>query len=92
MVQRDGAAGENESPDSHPDLSGQENARFSDLNVVPRAQVQVVEDTGGHLGPSLADSSYFSSDMVVLALSFWHGDAPRDICCLLFHPSSEARR
>jgi len=71
MIQRDGAAGENESPDSHPDHSGQENARFSGLNIVPRAQVQVVEDTGGHLGPILA---------------------PRDICLLSFHPSSEARR
>lgn len=51
-----GAAGENESPDSHPDHDVQENARFSGLNIIPRAQVQIMEDAGGHLGPSLVKS------------------------------------
>lgn len=73
MIQHDGAAGENESPDSHPDHCGQENARLSGLNIVPRVQVQVVEDMGGHLGSSLADSEYYGSGTVVLAVSFWHG-------------------
>lgn len=59
MIQCDGAAGENESPDSHPDHSVQENARFPGLNIALRAQVQVVGSTGGHLGPCLADSSDF---------------------------------
>lgn len=92
MIQHDGAAGENESPDSHPDHCGQENARLSGLNIVPRVQVQVVEDMGGHLGSSLADSEYYGSGTVVLAVSFWHGNAPQDARLLLFHPSSEARR
>lgn len=51
-----GAAGEDESPDSHPDHSVQENAKFSGLSIILRAQVQVMEDTGGHLGPSLVNS------------------------------------
>lgn len=28
----------------------------------------------------------------MLAISFWHGNAPQDILLLLLHPSSEARR
>lgn len=58
------AAGENASPDCHPGRGVQENARFSGLTVSLRARVQVMEDTtrrevagGGHLGPSLVDSS-----------------------------------
>lgn len=51
-----GAAGENESPDSHPGHGVQENARFSGLNVILRAQVQAMEDTGGHLGPDCVSS------------------------------------
>lgn len=51
-----GGAGEKESPDSHPKHHVQENAKFPGLSIILRAHVQVMEDTGGHLGPSRVSS------------------------------------
>lgn len=50
------AAGEDESPDSHLDRGVPEDARFSGLTVTLRAHVQMVQETGGYLGPSPVDS------------------------------------
>ena len=86
-----GAAGESESPDSHPDHSVQENARFSGLSIILRTQVQVVEDTGGHLGPPHLIPNNLNSGTIGLAIPVWQGDAPQ-VTLLLFHPSAGARR
>lgn len=37
-----------------------------------------MENPGGHLGPSLVDSSQLlNGGLAVLAISFWHDPAPR---------------